>query len=181
MRVAAMAQPGPAAGSPPLASAGISAADAASPEDDGSGAATGHRRAHEFAVDPEVVGKLRMEGERRHRALAYAHRLPALLGDDLGTAHGLDQRRADEDARDVPLQPGDADRRFEAGRLPAVSVAANRDVQDSEAALISAAADDPPCEQDHARTGGQRRQTGRDGGSQRLPEQRALEEDLHRG
>src|SRR6266702_3522545 len=113
-----------------------------------SGGATGGCRAHEFPVDPEVVCQLRMEGERRHSALANADRLTAPFGDDLAAACGLDQRRTDEDARNRAVQTCDADRRLEAVHLPAVAVAAHRDIEETEAALVRAAVDDPPGQQD---------------------------------
>src|SRR4029077_6656629 len=87
----------------------------------------------------------------------------------------------DEDTgKALSIHPLDAERGFEAVDLATVSVAFHRDVEQSESLLVGHPVGDVFGEHDHARAGGERRETAANRFAQRLEESDPLHQHRHR-
>ena len=101
--------------------------------------------------------------------------------DNPDVSGSLDQRRANEDAREcLAVHALDVERSLEAVYLPAVAVAADADVQETEPVLVGHSIGDVAREHDHARAGGEGREAALDRLAQRLEQAGALHQHRHR-
>src|SRR5689334_11709019 len=89
--------------------------------------------------------------------------------DDPDVSGSLDQRRANEDAREcLAVHALDVEGGFEAVDLAAVAVAADADVQETKPMLVGHSVVDVAREHDHAGAGGEGRKATLDRLTQRL-------------
>ena len=103
-------------------------------------------------MEPKVVGELRMEGCDRDRALAAEDRVTVDAGEHLDVGPDpLHEWSADEDgAERVSIEIGNREISLEGVDLATECVAAYRDVDDAEAALIGATIKDLGAKEDHS-------------------------------
>ncbi len=134
-------------------------------------------------MDAQVAGQLGMEAGDPGPPLARQHRMPVVLREDLhGRAGRLDARSPDEHPRKAAAaERGHVEHRLERVALTPVRVAADRDVDPAERALVGAAVEHVTREEDHPGAGAEHREAVVEAPGQRGADAGRVEQPADRG